>query len=280
MIRPMQLDDVDAVIELAYVTFEALSRSRGEALEPRQDAESVRPRYANLVRSDPGGAWVAEHDGNVVGVAVALLREGVWGLSVLAVHPDHQSGGLGRDLLAHANAYADGARGRVILSSQDPRALRAYARLGLVGHPGFAAVGVPRGVTAPAEVRAGTAADLPFMDEVTRRARGAAHREDIETQLEMGAELLVLPERGYVLLRRGAPRELAALDDASAAELLRAALARASGHVRVEFITARQPWAVPVCLDAGLELHVDSGAVFLGGDVGPYSPYLPSGAFL
>src|SRR5690242_11755755 len=146
----MQLDDVDAAIELAYVAFEALSRSRGEAVEPRSDVARLRPRYANLVRSDPGGAWVAEHDGRVVGIAVALLREGVWGLSVLAVHPDHQSGGLGRDLLGHANDYANGARGRVILSSQDPRALRAYARLGLVGHPAFAAAGVPRGVSAPA----------------------------------------------------------------------------------------------------------------------------------
>jgi GNAT superfamily N-acetyltransferase len=281
MIRPMQAGDVDATIELAQVTFDELARSRGEALDPRQDVARVRPRYANLVRSDPAGAWVAERDGRLTGAAIALLREGVWGLSLLVVHPEHQSDGVGRGLLERAHEYAAAARGRVILSSPDPRALRAYARLGLVGHPGFAVTGTPRGVSAPAEVRAGTAADLPLVDDVTRRARGAAHRQDIETLLEMGSELLVLPERGYVLVREGGGvRELAALDDGGAQTLLRAVLARAPGHVLIEFITAAQAWAVPVCLEAGLELRLGSGAIFLGGDVGPYAPYLPSGAFL
>jgi hypothetical protein len=37
---------------------------------------------------------------------------------------------------------------------------------------------------------------------------------------------------------------------------------------------------VAPCLEAGLELRMDLGAVFLGGDVGPFVPYLPSGAYL
>jgi hypothetical protein len=35
-----------------------------------------------------------------------------------------------------------------------------------------------------------------------------------------------------------------------------------------------------VCLEARLELLADEGCVFTGGDVGPFSPYLPSGAYL
>ena len=61
------------------------------------------------------------------------------------------------------------------------------------------------------------------------------------------------------------------------------ALARsaADGHdAMVEWISTAQAWAVDVCLDAGLELLARSGAVFLGGDVGPFQPYLPSGAYL
>jgi hypothetical protein len=35
-----------------------------------------------------------------------------------------------------------------------------------------------------------------------------------------------------------------------------------------------------VCLDARLELRADAGCVFLGGDVGPFHPYLPTGSYL
>ena len=48
----------------------------------------------------------------------------------------------------------------------------------------------------------------------------------------------------------------------------------------VEWITSAQGWAVQPCLDAGLELRADLGAVFLAGEVGPFAPYLPSGAYL
>ena len=45
--------------------------------------------------------------------------------------------------------------------------------------------------------------------------------------LEMGGTLLVVPERGYAVMRNGAVRTLAAFDDAAAQDLLRAALAGA-----------------------------------------------------
>ena len=46
-----------------------------------------------------------------------------------------------------------------------------------------------------------------------------------------------------------------------------------------EWITALQGWAIGPVLDAGLSL-VSGGAVFVGGDGGPFRPYLPSGAYL
>jgi hypothetical protein len=68
-------------------------------------------------------------------------------------------------------------------------------------------------------------------------------------------------------------------DDVAA--LLRACLASAGGReASVEWITGAQGWAVEPCLDAGLELRSDCGAVCLAGDVGPFAPYLPSGAYL
>jgi hypothetical protein len=36
----------------------------------------------------------------------------------------------------------------------------------------------------------------------------------------------------------------------------------------------------PLAEDVGLDLRFDIGAVFMAGDVGPFAPYLPSGAYL
>jgi GNAT superfamily N-acetyltransferase len=280
-IRPLEPRDIDAVHHVSVAAFEDLARRFGEPPEPAGPLAATRTRIGRLLAADPGGAWVAERGGEVVGCALALLREGLWGLSQLVVRPDAQSSGVGRELLQRARAYGDDARGWIVLASRDPRALRSYARLGLDLHPALAARGRPR-LVAPPEVRRGTLADLPLTVEVDRAVRGAAHGDDIVALLETGGELLVLPERGYAVVRDGAVvRLLAAHDEAAAATLLRACLAAGGGReAAVEWITSAQGWAVRPCLDAGLQLRFDIGAVFLAGDVGPFSPYLPSGAYL
>jgi GNAT superfamily N-acetyltransferase len=276
----MRLDDVEAVHDLSVLTFEALNVIRGEAPEPRPDPAVAHLRYRHLVTTDPAGAWVAEEDGDVVGCALALRREDVWGLSLLIVRPGLQSSGTGSALLRRANEYAEGARGRIVMASMDPRALRAYFRLGLDLHPALSAHGTPR-VTEPGGIREGDARDLPLTETVDRHVRGAAHGPDIGVMLEQGQALLVAPERGYAVVSPGGGvRLLAALDDDAASALLQAALARAGGDVVVECLSARQQWAVAVCVDAGLELREGPTAIFTSGDVGPFTPYLPSGAFL
>jgi hypothetical protein len=136
-------------------------------------------------------------------------------------------------------------------------------------------------VTRPPEVRLGTLADLPLTVDVDRAVRGAAHGDDLVALLESGGDMLVLPQRGYAVVRDGAIRLLAARDDDAAVALLRGCLAAAGAReASVEWITSAQSWAVAPCLEAGLELRMDLGAVFLDGDVGPFRPYLPSGAYL
>ena len=56
----------------------------------------------------------------MVGAALALEREGLWGLSLLVVSPALQSQGVGRALLERTLEYAGGGeRGAVILASPD-----------------------------------------------------------------------------------------------------------------------------------------------------------------
>jgi ribosomal protein S18 acetylase RimI-like enzyme len=281
-LRPMREDDVPAVHAIAVRCFDDLADRLRLPRDPPHDTAIAHIRHRHVVATDAGGCWVAEQDGEVVGAAEAILREGLWGLSLLVVDPHVQSGGVGSALLRRAGEYGAGARGRIILSSQDPRALRAYRRLGLWPQPCLQASGTPRGVVAPATVRAGTRDDIPLTEAVDRAVRGAARGADIACLLDTGAELLVVPDRGYAVMRGNAGlRLLAATDDDAARGLLRAVLARVGGNeVAIEWLSERQRWALDVCLDAGLELRVEAGAVFTEGEIGPFRPYLPSGAFL
>jgi len=131
--------------------------------EPEADrrARSL-ARIEHLRTTDPDAAWVAEHDGAIAGVALALVREGVWGLSLFAVADEAQGRGVGRRLLEAALASAPDARGRIILSTEHPGAMRRYALAGLSLHPCVQAGGVPddgeaepRRIVEPAGDRAG-----------------------------------------------------------------------------------------------------------------------------
>jgi GNAT superfamily N-acetyltransferase len=278
----MRAEDVPAADLVAFEALWGMVPRPGETLEAR--ARRGQSRIAHLLATDPGGAWVAEADGRVVGAALALVREALWGLSLFVVEPSHQGAGVGRALLDAALGYADGARGALILSSTDPKAMRRYARAGFALRPAVAAAGIVDRSALPARhpgVRAATGDDLELTEEISRAVRGATHAPDIPNALAHGHELLVLGDRGFVVHRDGTPGLLAARDDEAAQALLWAALGASppGASVQVDFISAGQDWAVAVALEAGLALSPD-GPIFVRGDVGPLRPYLPSGAFL
>lgn len=245
------------------------------------DTEGALVRMRHLVGTDPGGAWVSvDDDGVVDGVALALLREGIWGLSLLIVHPRRQSGGVGRALMDAALAYGAGARGGIVMASADPRALRTYWRAGFGLRPSFDAKGPVRVAPArAASVReARWPADRDLVDDVSRFARGAAHGPDVDALLAAGRTLLVHDDGGWAVVKGGRVTAVAARDERVARLLLEAALA-GTEHAEVDFLDAQQGWAIDVALAAGLELR-PQGAVCVRGDVGPMRPYVPSGAYL
>jgi len=277
----MRPEDAPEVHALATRAFEALEGPEPPGTPERLAAAHL--RITHLVATDPDGAWIAHDDsGRLAGAALALRRERLWGLSLLVVDPGTQSRGTGARLLAAALDTARDATGAIILASRDPRALRLYARAGFAPHPTLEATGPVRRLPPwPAEVRRGDAADRPLTERIDRVVRGAPHGPDVEIALAQGAELLAVEERGYALVTDGTVRLLAALDGGAAQDLLRAALAATppGASAQIDWIGADQGWAVPVVLEAGLELK-PSSAVFRRGETGTFSPYLPSGAWL
>src|SRR5688572_16808232 len=116
-LRPMHHDDAPAVRDLMVDAFADLERRLGMPVSPALPVGAGVLRIRHCVHTDPGGAWVAEHDGRLTGAALAILREGIWGLSLLVVHPSHQSRGAGTALLRATLDYGADARGGIILAS-------------------------------------------------------------------------------------------------------------------------------------------------------------------
>ena len=252
--------------------------------DPATIARGVR-RIGHLQRTDSGGAWVAQAaDGALVGMALALVREGIWGLSLFGVAAGHRSRGIGRALLEAAFGHGADARGHLILSSESPAAMRRYARLGLDLRPCVASAGIPdRTRLAPDEgVRDAGADGIPVADAIGRAVRGAGHGPDLPVALQdPGSRLLLVEDRAFALVRETRVSLVAGLDDGAATRALTAALGAMppGASVTVDFLTAGQDWAVRTCLDAGLALSPD-GPFFTGGELGPLRPYVPSGAYL
>src|SRR3954463_11469075 len=101
--------DVERAAQVQIETFDEHDRRHGvtvPALTPER-LEQQQRRMRHFLTHDPDGAWVAAVDGQVAGVALALKRRRLWGLSLLVVDPSRQSSGVGRRLLDAALSYAD-----------------------------------------------------------------------------------------------------------------------------------------------------------------------------
>ena len=240
-------------------------------------------RFAHVLATDPAGSWVAEQGGEPVGVAQAMIREQLWVLSLLTVSPTAQSSGAGRRLLERTLAYGEGLDG-LIISSNDPRAMRLYAAAGFALLPTVESVGRPsrsllRRPGMP--VREVGDSGLELAAAISREVRGAAHTTELELVLRQGALLYVAGDRGYAVARPGhAVWLLAARDDEAAQALLWHALGELpeAEPPNVRWVTGDQGWAIDVLVRAGLGLRA-FGAVAVRGVPGPLRPFLPSPPF-
>jgi ribosomal protein S18 acetylase RimI-like enzyme len=273
-VRPMLAADLEAAASVAAAAF---SKDLGDAAAARR----WRDRIDYPRRSDPAGAFVAELDGRVIGVAEAMVRERVWCLSMLAVAPGIQSGGTGRALLERAVAYGRTTAAGLIVSSNDPRALRLYADAGFAMHPTFECDGRVDRRTLPAQngaVCEDDGADLEALAALTRQVRGAPYTAELRFALSQGGRLLRAGDRGFAFVAGGQLWALVARDEEAARALLWNALALADGSARVRWITGAQQWAIDVVTRARLRLTA-YGALCVRGTPGPLAPFLPTSPF-
>lgn len=274
-----RIRDTRADAEAVCAVTAAVPAERGVVLYQR--------RARHLAVTDPQGCWIAEDaTGRPVGAAMASIREGLWGLSLLAVVPDARGNGLGSALLRRTMAYGRGTLRGMICAPPDPAAARTYRRAGFTLHPAMRLAGVVEaaGLAAPdGPAIEGGPAHRSLMDSVDRRLRGGAHGPDHDELLRHCRVVVAddLAGSGYCYVSEGGEVELlAATSRRIATRLLTAALLSlpAGSRATVALLTAEQEWAVDVGLAAGLRLTA-GGYLCLRG-MRPPAPYLPSASFL
>lgn len=281
-VRPMELGDVDAVIDVVVAADEDADRREGREHRPMSDERRAgfRKGMVRFVEEDPDGAFVALSGDTVIGMAEAIRRGDFWGLAMLHVHPETQSRGVGRMLLGEALRYADGARVRMIMSSSDPRAFRRYSGAGLAMHPTVEATGTidRSAIPSPLPGREGTESDLELV-ETADAALGRSRAADVAFVLSVGCQMEVIdsgPGRAYAVRRGNELVMLGATDEESAARALWRAIAAADGTFEAWCLTAAQDWAIRVALAARLKI-VPGGALFIDGLDQPPRPWRASG---
>ena len=91
-VRKLTDDDVAAAADVQMGAFDEHDRRYGDPVPEvtPQRLEWTQRRIRHFLVHDPDGSWVAESDGRVVGVALALKRARLWGLSLLVVDPSVQ----------------------------------------------------------------------------------------------------------------------------------------------------------------------------------------------
>lgn len=161
--------------------------------------ERRRPLWEHLGRTAEH-FWIAETEGEAIGYARSILRNGVRELTEFFVVPGEQSAGVGRELLSRAFP-AEGARHRVIVATVDPRALARYLKAGLYPY-----VPVGHFTRAPEEVSVHTDLRMELM-EATPEALGAVGTIDQEVLgylREIDHRWLAEQRPGYLFRRDGA----------------------------------------------------------------------------
>lgn len=235
--------------------------------------------HRHLLTHDGERAFVAEHDGRIVGFTAALVRDDCWFFSDLFIDPAHQGQGVGRRLLDLA--WDKEHRRRITITEAiQPVSTGMYAARGLLpvtpmlGFVGQASIGPAveqlQPVTpAPAALRAIDLAAYGF-------DRAVDH--EFWTRTSARATLWLNAGRPCAYSYSGGPLRggligpVAGIDAASAAQALRAELADSAGKEISIDIPGSATALVKVALDARLRL-TDPGLLLLSSGQPPPATY-------
>lgn len=115
IVRPARAEELQDVQELIVGSINDLTKRHGFGA-----MASVRPAAFQLFchKDDPGGFWIAEENGTLLGAAFSWACGDLWFLAELFVASGVQGGGIGREMLRRSFAHAErvGATTRALIT--------------------------------------------------------------------------------------------------------------------------------------------------------------------
>src|SRR5215471_20181712 len=103
-LRPARADELQRAQELIVGSINDLTERHGFGR-----VASVRPATFQLLafKEDPGGFWIAEDGGDIIGSAFSWVCGDLWFLAELFIAPGVQGSGIGWELLGRTLRHAD-----------------------------------------------------------------------------------------------------------------------------------------------------------------------------
>ncbi len=130
--RTARTTDIQTVSEIYWESILDVYQRHG--FEDRRPAYPVNPFYEFCLRQEPGGFFVAEEEGKVIGAVFSWVRGHVWFLSHLFVLPPYQGTGIGRtllDLTLQHGGTSEATVRAVITMAFNPASIALYMKAGM-----------------------------------------------------------------------------------------------------------------------------------------------------
>lgn len=282
-IRPAQPADMPACVEVYNQSLTDMQARHNFPPSPGQPTGEMLALYEHILET--GIFHVTEVDGQIAGIACAILRGPWWFLSGFWVRPGMQRSGLGGPLLRRVREAGRqaGANQFFVWSSADLPAMAAYLKLGML--PGCQILTFEGKALLPPEPPVGYALeplDNAFAGQVDERILGAQRQCDHEFWSRTGAEGFQVCSQGkligYFYQAGGLIGPAAWLDPAHATPLLTLACQTAAHQVsstRLR-IPGMNHAALRYALGTGLQL-IGYSHLLLTASFGRLEQYLPSG---
>jgi GNAT superfamily N-acetyltransferase len=150
--RTAGTDDLPAVAQIYRKALADIYKRHGfqdKTFLPR----GINPFYAFMLNEEPGGFFIAEDSGKIIGATFSWIRENLWFLSHLFILPEYQGKGVGRSLLEKTFGYSmrKGIYTRcVITMSFNTSSVSLYMRNGMLPLQNiflFGLSGIPEALT-------------------------------------------------------------------------------------------------------------------------------------
>jgi GNAT superfamily N-acetyltransferase len=284
--RPAREDELAAAQTLTAASINDLTQRHGFGAI----ATARTPEFQIFsLRDDPGGLWIAEQDGRMVGSAFSWCCERLWFLAELFIAPELQGRGIGQGLLSRALAHADKCNADVkalIALAFNTTSQALYIRHGFFPQMPIYLFGAKRETlragAAPLDSVPLTAEHLPALAEIDRRVLGAArdkHHRFLMSDATMTGVLLRDGGKvaGYAYVNTAGHIGPLAV---AAPEMMTAAVGRALEHAAARspqiscFIPGDNHAALSAAVGCGLRI-VFPAMLMSSKPFGDWSSYLP-----